>query len=85
MPYALGRNRPRRGLYTTGRGKLNAAQEKPVCRKFQVEKRGGTPYRTRSYLCAARPWETEAARKQVFPPAFLVRKVREEHAVGLSA
>jgi hypothetical protein len=47
---------------------LNAVQEKPGFLKFPVEKRGGTPYRTRSCLRAAQPFKTEAAKKQDFPP-----------------
>lgn len=64
---------------------LNAVPEKPGFLKFPVEKRGGTPYRTRSCLRAAQPSGNRGGEEAGFPPAFLVRKVREEHAVGLSA
>jgi len=49
-------------------------------RNFDVEKRNGTPYRTRSYLLGGTTWKT-GREEAGYPPVFLRRKVRKEHAV----
>ena len=65
-------------LYTTAtkedKGQLRKNDEKVNFRKFQVEKRGGTPYGTRSYLPGGAPSGKPGGEEAGCPPVFLARK-----------
>jgi len=53
-------------------------------RKFQVEKRGGTPYCTRSYPAGRRRFEELRGVEAGCPPRVPCAEGREENAVVLS-